>query len=96
MSEDCVSQPPPLFEAGGGKPRGAPAQDAVRWWAVLLIVAGVVAIMLLGGFVYWKRTQSQMREQVRGILAEYMPLDEDGGVPGSKQFNIQSDGGALV
>ena len=33
--------------------------------------------------------------EVRGILAEYMPLDDDG-VPGSKQFNIQSDGGALV
>eukprot|EP00560_Eucampia_antarctica_P007971 CAMPEP_0197824116 /NCGR_PEP_ID=MMETSP1437-20131217/1419_1 /TAXON_ID=49252 ORGANISM="Eucampia antarctica, Strain CCMP1452" /NCGR_SAMPLE_ID=MMETSP1437 /ASSEMBLY_ACC=CAM_ASM_001096 /LENGTH=536 /DNA_ID=CAMNT_0043423625 /DNA_START=33 /DNA_END=1643 /DNA_ORIENTATION=- len=32
------------------------------------------------GYWHWKRTQEDMREQVRGILAEYMPLeggDED-------------------
>ena len=154
---------------------------------MLIIVAAVVALMLLGGFIYWKRTQQQMRDQVtavpilcapggvswlwgvrsslvarrterttsvrtafsagrhfvparvysrasslfrqrrsssvvvlrerrrentntntqhptppcfqvRGILAEYMPMEDDGMAMGrsTPQFNIQSDGGALV
>jgi PA domain len=29
------------------------------------------------GLIQWQRTQRQMREQVRGIMAEYMPLDEN-------------------
>jgi hypothetical protein len=35
---------------------------------------------------------------VRGILAEYMPMEDDGMAMGrsTPQFNIQSDGGALV
>eukprot|EP00640_Fibrocapsa_japonica_P001608 CAMPEP_0113939512 /NCGR_PEP_ID=MMETSP1339-20121228/5811_1 /TAXON_ID=94617 /ORGANISM="Fibrocapsa japonica" /LENGTH=494 /DNA_ID=CAMNT_0000943029 /DNA_START=70 /DNA_END=1554 /DNA_ORIENTATION=- /assembly_acc=CAM_ASM_000762 len=46
--------------------------------AVVGIILAVVAAMTLAGFVYWKRTQSQMRDQVRGILAEYMPLEDLG------------------
>lgn len=34
--------------------------------------------MLLAGLAYWKRTQRQMRDQVRGILAEYMPMEDLG------------------
>jgi len=30
------------------------------------------------GFLHWKKTRDDMREQVRGILAEYMPLEESG------------------
>merc|ERR1719198_2724677 len=85
-------------DGGAVRVRGEPEQTGVPIWGVFLIVVGVVGLMLLAMFIYWKRTQQQMRDQVRGILAEYMPLDDDG-VPGSSttaQFNIQSDGGALV
>ncbi|KAK1945262.1 Vacuolar-sorting receptor 1 [Phytophthora citrophthora] len=41
--------------------------------AVLLAFVGIVAV---GGFVYWRRTQRHMRDQVRSILAEYMPLED--------------------
>ncbi|GMI04279.1 hypothetical protein TrRE_jg5017 [Triparma retinervis] len=37
-----------------------------------------VGIMGGAGFVYYRRQQAEMRDQVRGILAEYMPLDDDG------------------
>ena len=30
-----------------------------------------------GGFWYYRRTQNAMRAQVRNILAEYMPLDDN-------------------
>jgi len=43
----------------------------------LVFVAGMVGA---GGAYYYRKSQSDMREQVRGILAEYMPLeDQDGG-----------------
>ena len=51
---------------------------------------GSLALMLLSifggiGFLHWKKTRDDMREQVRGILAEYMPLEDsgDGGMNGS-------------
>jgi len=44
----------------------------------LLFVAGMVGA---GGAYYYRKSQSDMREQVRGILAEYMPLeDQEGGI----------------
>lgn len=43
----------------------------------LLFIAGLVGS---GGAYYYRKSQSDMREQVRGILAEYMPLeDQEGG-----------------
>lgn len=52
----------------------------VPWWGVLLIVLFVMAIAATLSYLYWRRTQNQMREQVRGILAEYMPLEDVEGI----------------
>jgi len=41
----------------------------------LLVVCGIFGV---AGYLHWKKTREEMRDQVRGILAEYMPL-EDGG-----------------
>eukprot|EP00752_Nemacystus_decipiens_P010339 g9211.t1 len=41
----------------------------------LFLLVAVVGAMTAGGYVHYQRTQTQMRDQVRGILAEYMPLD---------------------
>lgn len=46
---------------------------------LLLAVAGVITAV---GYAHYKRSQAHMRDQVRGILAEYMPL-EDIDAPGS-------------
>jgi hypothetical protein len=40
----------------------------------LAIVVGVFSIL---GLIQWKRSQYAVRHQVRGIIAEYMPLDEE-------------------
>ena len=48
------------------------------WYGVLMLVVSIVVVMLLAGLAYWKRTQRQMRDQVRGILAEYMPMEDLG------------------
>ena len=41
--------------------------------------------LVFGGAAFWhyRKTREEMREQVRGILAEYMPLEGDDGQVGS-------------
>lgn len=45
------------------------------------------------GVWHWKRTREEMREQVRGILAEYMPLEDngDGGADGGGMIGNPMD-----
>jgi hypothetical protein len=51
-----------------------------------LIVAAALA-MATAGAVYYKKTQDSMRDQVRGILAEYMPLEDLDG-PGTNSRGV--------
>jgi PA domain len=39
-------------------------------------VGAMIFVFCFAGFVQWRRTQLQMHDQVRGIMAEYMPLDK--------------------
>jgi hypothetical protein len=48
-------------------------------FSMFVVIAGFMA----AGVWHYKRTQDDMREQVRGILAEYMPLEENDGMNGS-------------
>jgi hypothetical protein len=52
--------------SAGGVPMGT----------VVGVVAAVVLVMSLVGALAYRRAQTQMRQQVRNILAEYMPLDD--------------------
>jgi len=58
---------------GGGSSKGG-----VSTGTLVFSLLFTMGIMGGAGFVYWKRQQAEMRDQVRGILAEYMPLDDDG------------------
>jgi hypothetical protein len=40
-------------------------------------LAAIVICFGCLGLIQWQRSQRQMRDQVRGIMAEYMPLDEN-------------------
>ncbi|KAG6974660.1 hypothetical protein JG687_00000222 [Phytophthora cactorum] len=44
--------------------------------SLVVVLLAFVGIVAAGGFVYWRRTQRHMRDQVRSILAEYMPLED--------------------
>ncbi|KAL7581381.1 hypothetical protein ACA910_021973 [Epithemia clementina (nom. ined.)] len=50
------------------------------------------------GYWYYNRTREEMREQVRGILAEYMPLEdsEDGGVGSAGNFMMSRSAPATM
>jgi len=41
-------------------------------------VAGMIILFGIIALVQYKRSQAQMRRQVKGIMAEYMPLDKQG------------------
>jgi len=58
--------------------KSKPASGYMPWWGVLFLVLTIIVVMLVAALVYWKKTQQQMRDQVRGILAEYMPLEDVG------------------
>lgn len=50
--------------------------------SVQVFAASLLAVVIIFscvGMIQWQRSQRQMRAQVRGILAEYMPIDENKG-----------------
>jgi hypothetical protein len=49
--------------------------DTVSFPVFMGTLAGVVICFGLLGIIQWQRAQRQMRAQVRGIMAEYMPID---------------------
>lgn len=48
----------------------------VSFHAYVLSLIAVVGVLGGLGVLYYRRSQEEMREQVRGILAEYMPLED--------------------
>merc|ERR1712157_128886 len=56
--------------AGSSTTSGVPFHTYVISMVIIATAIGLVA------FVYYRKSQEQMREQVRGILAEYMPLED--------------------
>uniref|UniRef100_A0A7R9WI38 PA domain-containing protein n=1 Tax=Pseudictyota dubia TaxID=2749911 RepID=A0A7R9WI38_9STRA len=53
------------------------AEGAVSNQVFAVSMLGLAAFFGCVGFIQWRRSQRQTREQVRSILAEYMPLDEE-------------------
>lgn len=58
------------ISGGGGR---------VSFKAYIFSLVAVVGALGGVGFLYYRRSQDEMREQVRGILAEYMPLEDQEG-----------------
>jgi len=55
----------------------------------------ICAVFVGVGYLHWKKTRSDMNEQVRGILAEYMPLEGiDGNVPNGSPMDFTSQAGS--
>jgi hypothetical protein len=52
------------------------SNDGYSFASLVVVLVAFVGIVAIGGFVHWRRTQRHMRDQVRSILAEYMPLED--------------------
>jgi len=64
----------------GHCPGSVDSFDTVSFPVFMGTLAGVVLCFGFLGLIQWQRSQRQMRSQVRGIMAEYMPLDENSNV----------------
>jgi len=80
----CVEKPPseqmPCVEDRGylaAKTSKIVNNSGFTTGQVLLIVFFVVSGMTSAGYLYWRRTQQEMRQEMRNILAEYMPVGDD-------------------
>jgi len=58
--------------AGGSAASSSGGVSKKTFGLTLLFLCGIFGII---GYLHWKRTREEMRDQVRGILAEYMPLE---------------------
>lgn len=55
------------------------AAGGLSAWAVLLIVALAASLFAAAGFgVYKYRIRSQMHSEIRAIMSQYMPLENEG------------------
>jgi len=70
----CITNKGKCTSGGGGSSNS----DSVSKHTFLTSMFMVVALFSGLGFWHWKRTREEMRDQVRGILAEYMPLEDQG------------------
>jgi hypothetical protein len=68
----------------GHCPGSVDSFDTVSLPVFMGTLAGIVLCFGCLGLIQWQRSQRQMRSQVRGIMAEYMPID--------KNTNVESVG----
>ena len=64
-------------------------------------VIGIIFVMVIvmggAGYIYYQRTQAAMRDQVRSILAEYMPLEDmDGPLTGNSKNSYSNVGSQQI
>ena len=64
----------------GHCPGSVDSFDTVSFPVFLGTLAGVALCFGCIGIIQWQRSQRQMRLQVEGIMAEYMPIDKNANV----------------
>lgn len=74
----CKSYNGQGYGGGGGSGNGGGVSK--RFFGMTLLM--VCSVFGAAGYWHWRRTREEMRDQVRGILAEYMPLEggDEGGM----------------
>lgn len=67
--------------AGACRSRGGDGRrrSGVSTSTFVITILCVCMAFGVAGFLHWQKSQRDMRDQVKGILAEYMPLESDDG-----------------
>jgi PA domain len=76
----CTAHMGGLFVPGEGVPQGSVSNHTFYGWMFLIVAAFSVAAVW-----HYKKSRDDMREQVRTILADYMPLTDSESGPTSGQ-----------
>eukprot|EP00568_Trieres_chinensis_P004839 CAMPEP_0183290544 /NCGR_PEP_ID=MMETSP0160_2-20130417/173_1 /TAXON_ID=2839 ORGANISM="Odontella Sinensis, Strain Grunow 1884" /NCGR_SAMPLE_ID=MMETSP0160_2 /ASSEMBLY_ACC=CAM_ASM_000250 /LENGTH=519 /DNA_ID=CAMNT_0025451165 /DNA_START=95 /DNA_END=1654 /DNA_ORIENTATION=+ len=77
ICKECASCPDEHTCVVNGFCHTPKAEGAVSNQVFLVSMLGLTVLFGCGIFIQWRRAQRQTRDQVRSILAEYMPLDEE-------------------
>jgi len=95
----CVETGKCTGDSSGGRgssfSKGGDENVSKRFFGTSLLV--VCTIFSVGAYFQWKRSQNDMRDQVRGILSEYMPLEggENEGVQMDQRMDFARNGGNM-
>lgn len=92
----CLADSPTSVNKYGSKKSTTKDEGAMPWWGVFLLVICIIVVMFIGALFYWKKTQQQMRDQVRGILAEYMPLEDVNPANNTTEKNVLHSPGLSI
>jgi len=97
---DCAGCPDPVAcvekgrcPAGGGSGSDGGVSKSFFAFSMFVVIASFTAL----GAWHYKKTRDDMRDQVRGILAEYMPLEDqdgDGGLMNGSPMDFARSGSA--
>jgi len=75
--ERCDDPNECIKEKGVCKTRGIIIKSGVSPFAFSSSILSIFGMFISLGFWYYKKARNEMRHEVRGLLAEYMPLEED-------------------
>ena len=59
-----------------GSTTGRSGQGKVDVWVFVVVIIGIIVLGVAAAAFYRRRVEDNMRQEVRGILQEYMPLEE--------------------
>ena len=97
MNIDCHILPLDIFLLDKGRCMSGPSSGDAGSNGVSKRTFGLTLLFLCSafgavGYLHWRKTREEMRDQVRGILAEYMPLESGDDLDGSSPMDFARQG----
>jgi hypothetical protein len=89
------SDPVTCVSKGVCTSKGSPATTSVSAHTFAFSMFFVIALFGGAGYWHYNKTREDMREQVRGILAEYMPLEDQEAEVGQSPMDFARKGGTM-
>ena len=88
-AEICVNKGRCMSGGSSGGDAGSNGVSKRTFGLTLLFLCSAFGTV---GYLHWRKTREEMRDQVRGILAEYMPLEGGDDLDGSSQMDFARQG----
>jgi hypothetical protein len=88
-TETCVNKGRCMSGGSSGGDAGSNGVSKRTFGLTLLFLCSAFGAV---GYLHWRKTREEMRDQVRGILAEYMPLEGGDDLDGSSPMDFARQG----
>lgn len=92
LSSDKATNSPSQRAASVTKPPADAANTSIPVYGVVLILIAVVGLLACAVFVYLRRREAYMRNDIDSLLKQYMPMENEGVAAGtSRPANVPDD-----